>query len=118
VNSTEYDMDASPFIENERTYTPVRFLAQALGVKDESLVWDPEKKTITMVSDRGAKLELTIGSSKMKVLFGSPDPLTIYMGVEPVIRDGRTYLPARFIADQFGYKVSWEADTQTVILKK
>lgn len=37
------------------------------------------------------------------------------MDVSPVVRDGRIYLPARFVAEAFGYKVSWDPATATIL---
>jgi hypothetical protein len=36
------------------------------------------------------------------------------IAAKTVIRDGRTYLPAKYVAEALGYTVSWDAATQTV----
>jgi hypothetical protein len=63
-------------------------------------------------------VELTIGSTAMEWNYFLGDtawtPKTIQMEVAPVILDGRTYLPARYIAEAFGLKVSWGAAAQTI----
>lgn len=33
----------------------------------------------------------------------------------PLVYDGRTYLPARYIADKAGVNVNWDSETQTVV---
>lgn len=43
VNNIKKDLDVSPFIENDRTYVPVRFVAEALG---KVVNWKDEDKTI------------------------------------------------------------------------
>lgn len=40
------------------------------------------------------------------------------MDVKPQVVEGRTMLPIRFIAEAFGYKVSWEDLTQKVTIEK
>jgi cobalamin biosynthesis protein CobT len=40
------------------------------------------------------------------------------MDTAAVIKDSRTYAPVRFIAESFGYKVGWDAETSTVTLDK
>jgi hypothetical protein len=30
------------------------------------------------------------------------------MDVAPVIKEGRTYLPARYVAEALGYRVDWD----------
>ncbi len=36
------------------------------------------------------------------------------MDVAPMIKNGRTYLSASYVAQAFGYTVAWNAGTQTV----
>lgn len=43
VNGKEVEIDCAPFIENGRTYAPVRFIAESLGATAE---WDNDKKQI------------------------------------------------------------------------
>lgn len=38
------------------------------------------------------------------------------MDVAPIIKNGRTMLPARFVAENLGAEVSWDAETQTVTI--
>ncbi len=40
------------------------------------------------------------------------------MDVTPIIRDGRTYLPARYVAECFGYQVTWNEAMQTLTIIK
>ncbi len=36
------------------------------------------------------------------------------LGIKPIVQNGRTLVPVRFIAEKFGAKVGWEDATQTV----
>ena len=45
VSGTKVQMDASAFIADGRTYTPVRFVAEQLGA---SVEWDEEARTVTI----------------------------------------------------------------------
>jgi len=45
VNGEEVALDSAAFIENDRTYTPVRFIAEALGA---TVGWDDATKTVTI----------------------------------------------------------------------
>ena len=38
------------------------------------------------------------------------------MDAAPVIRENRTYLPIRYVAEQFGYDVLWDGASRTVRL--
>lgn len=95
-------MDVAPFIENDRTYVPVRYLAYALGVADKDVAWDDKTKTVTLSMD-GTTLELKVGD---KTLYVNGKPQV--MDVAPLLRDGRVFLPARFVAEAFGFDVSWQ----------
>ena len=45
VNGKEIKLDAAAFIENDRTYTPIRFISENLGAKVD---WDPDTRDITI----------------------------------------------------------------------
>ena len=39
------------------------------------------------------------------------------MDTTPVIKDGRTYAPLRYMVQSFGYDVGWDKETSTVTVK-
>ena len=45
VNGKTVTLDSPAFIENSRTYTPVRFVAEALGAE---VAWDAVNKVVTI----------------------------------------------------------------------
>lgn len=102
-------MDTAPFIKDSRTFVPVRFLGNALGVSDSNITWDNNARKATLQGK--SKLELTIGS-KMMLKNGQKSE----MDVAPLIANpGRTMLPARYVAEGLGFKVDWDAESQLVI---
>jgi hypothetical protein len=106
-------MDVAPFIENGRVYVPVRYLAGAVGVHDDLIVWDGENGIVTLTRpDQNVKVGIKLGE---KVLFRNDDG--ILMDVPPLLVDDRVFLPARYIAESFGYSVDWDG-TGTVVIKK
>lgn len=42
----------------------------------------------------------------------------VYMDAPAFIADGRTYTPARFVAENLGAKVTWDALAETVTIEK
>jgi len=88
---------------------PVRYLGEALGAE---VRWENDTQTVLLVKDNVTG-ELVVGSRNIKI-----GGKTNQMDVVPVIRDNRTYLPARYVAEAFGYKVSWDAATQLVSVEK
>jgi hypothetical protein len=106
-------MDVAPFIQNDRTFVPVRFLGNALGIDNNSITWDSGAQTVTLAK-AGVTVKLTVGSN---TLYVNSQP--VEMDVAPVIREypaWRVYLPARFVAEAFGYAVDWNAAAQSVLI--
>lgn len=110
VGADEKTMDVAPYIKNGRTYLPVRYVAEALGVTSENILWDGATNKVTLL--KGDKVvQLTIGSKAMLV-----NGVSISMDVPAEITSGRTMLPFRFIAQALGATVGWDEATQTVTL--
>ncbi|MFU0783809.1 MAG: hypothetical protein ACFWT2_12105 [Thermoanaerobacterium thermosaccharolyticum] len=101
-------MDAATFIQNGRTYVPLRYLGLALGVNENNIQWDSTSQTATL-SMNGTTLKFIIG----KTTYYTNNQANS-MDVAPIVKNGRTYLPARYVAEAFGYKVNWNGDTQAV----
>jgi hypothetical protein len=110
VNGIEYTMDVAPYVKDGRTYLPVRFVAQALGVADSNILWDNATQKVTLIKG-GTVVQLTIGSNVMLV-----NGAAITMDVPAEITSDRTMLPFRFIAQAFGATVGWDEATQTVTM--
>ena len=65
------------------------------------------------VTDYFEGITLTIGSNNAKAF---NEDVTI--DAAPIVRNGRTMLPARFVAEQLGAEVLWDDATQTVTINK
>ena len=106
--AVEKTMDVAPYIKDGRTYLPVRFVADALGVTEDNIIWDPVNATVTIFKgDRIA--QMTIGS---KILLVNGVQLT--MDAAPEIVSGRTMLPVRWMAQALGATIEWDPETQQV----
>lgn len=93
--------DAAPVIRNDRTLVPIRIITEALGGKVD---WNGATKEVTLsINDK--EIKMTIGKTLEKY------------GVAPVIIDGRTFVPVRFVADELGAEVAWDEVTKTVTIK-
>ncbi|HUW63572.1 MAG TPA: copper amine oxidase N-terminal domain-containing protein [Spirochaetia bacterium] len=101
VNGQTLTMDLAPFVDpaTGRTYVPVRYLAGALGAQ---VAWDAANQTITLTMP-GSVVVLTIGSSVLVV-----NGQALSMDATPqIVPPGRTVLPARWVAEAFGFTVNW-----------
>ena len=93
--------DAAPVIRNDRTLGPIRIITEALGGKVD---WNGATKEVTLsINDK--EIKMTIGKTLEKY------------GVAPVIIDGRTFVPVRFVADELGANVVWDDATKIVTIK-
>lgn len=105
-----HEMDAVPFIEGGRTFVPVRYLALALGVAESGISFSPSARTVTLRKD-GVTVTLAVGGTVMYIN-GRPRQ----MDVAPAVRNGRTYLPARYVAEAFGYRADWNESRKEVLI--
>jgi len=98
--------DTGPFTDsNGRTLVPVRVVAEAMGCDVD---WDSATNTVILTRGR-LVAELTIGKKEVSVLGARRT-----MNTAAIIRDRRTFVPVRFVAEAFGAVVIWENDTRTV----
>ncbi len=94
--------DAAPVIRNNRTLVPIRFITEALGGE---VKWNEAAKEVILVID-GKEIRMRIGETLEKY------------GVAPMIIDGRTYVPVRFVADELHAAVVWNEAAKTVTITK
>ena len=99
-----------PYIKNGRTLLPVRAVFEAMG---GNVGWDGTNQVVTLELDN-TTLFLKIGSNTAwdnKGEFYSMD-------VGPVVNNGRTMLPIRFVVEYFNGDVDWDNSTETVTIIK
>lgn len=102
------NFDALPYIVNQRTIVPVRFLMEAL---DAEVSWDGSLKKVT-VTGAGIKMELFVGST---TAYLNGKKVELDVGAE--LRYDRVFVPLRFVSENMGLNVDWDGKNKTVILK-
>ena len=103
-------MDVAPYISDGRTFMPLRYVALAIGVAEQNIIWDASAQTVTLM--KGDKVvQVKIGSTTMLV-----NGVAVTMDVAPEIKDGRTMLPLRFLGNAFGVTTTWDAATNTATI--
>ena len=100
-------LDTPPISIDDRTLVPLRGIFTAMGVE---VTWNPHTLEISAVRD-DITISLTVGSNIL-VRNGQ----NIQLEVPATVRDGRTFVPARAIAESFGAGVHWDATTRTVVI--
>ena len=112
VNDNPQEIDVVPQIVEGRTLLPIRWIAEPLGAE---VGWDGNERKVT-VTLKDTKIELWIGKNIAKVN-GINTPIdSNNPKVVPMIINGRTMLPVRFIAENLGCKVDWDSNTRTVTI--
>ncbi|MBT9165286.1 MAG: hypothetical protein DDT23_01301 [candidate division WS2 bacterium] len=110
LNSFPFTMDSSPIIKDGRTFLPVRYVAEPLGA---NISWDNHTKKVTITLEPTV-LELWVGKPVARVN-GKDTPIDSQNSrVVPIIINGRTLLPLRFISETLGAQVLWNERDRTI----
>ena len=107
VNGALKKLDVAPIVLNGSTYVPVRVVLDAFG--GEAL-WNGPAQTVTIM--RGERFLEMIVNQKAFVRNGS----RLASDVAPIIRQGRTLVPLRFVSEQLGLTVKWEQNTKSITI--
>ena len=105
LNGEWMHFDVAPVLENDRTLVPFRAIFEALGC---TVTWDDENQT-AIGKRNGAVIKLPIGSEKVSV-----SGKYVVLDQPAILKDGRTLVPLRFVAEALGAQVKWTDATQTV----
>lgn len=105
VNGVGLSTEIPPLVVSGRTMVPMRTICEALGA---DVVWDQRSKT-AIVEKSGNVVRLTVGSAK-----ATKNGIPVELDVPAMLVEGRALVPARFIAEAFGARVSWQGSTGTV----
>lgn len=108
INGESLNFEVSPRIEEGTTLVPFRAIFEKLGLKVDYIDLGATGQII-----KGSKAGLTIS-----MFIGSKDVLVndhnMTLEKPPVIIDGNTMVPLRFVGEVTGNTVTWNGETQTV----
>jgi len=110
-DSSAYMMDVAPIIIEERTFLPIRYVAEAL---DAEVEWLEEEKQVNISRDN---LNVSLWIDKpWATVNGEADFIDPQnQKVSPtLVPPGRTMLPIRFIAESLDCQVEWEEHAREV----
>lgn len=105
INGEAKKMDAKPFIKNDRTLVPLRFIVEAIGGE---VNWDNDNRLVT-VNSKGKTIELPIDSKTIKI-----DGKDVSIDQAAIIKGDRTFVPIRFIAENLDMVVNYINDTREI----
>lgn len=101
--------DVAPIIRNDRTMLPARFVAENLGA---TISWDAGERKVTITTE-GKEITLFIDSDTAYV-----NGEEIKLDSPAFIENDRTYTPVRFISENLGANVGWNAEQRKVTISK
>ncbi len=107
LDGKETALDVAPVIKNDRTMVPVRFIGELFGASFE---WDNEARKVSFILD-GTNIELYIDRKNATV-----NNKTIELDTAPVIVDGRTLVPLRFVGEQMQASFTWDGEQRAVTI--
>lgn len=106
-NGVTGTMDTAPQLVNNRTYLPLRYVGEAMGAEFK---WDNTEKKATYIKGNTV-IELWIGKTVITV---NGKKLTVDSA--PVITNGRTMVPIRFIMENLGAELKWNNTEKKVTI--
>jgi hypothetical protein len=107
VNDVVQEIDVAPVIVNNRTLVPLRFISEALGA---SVLWDNSTKNVTVINNK-RWIDLWPGEDMMVV-----DGKAVDLDVPPQLKNNRTMLPLRAIAESLDLQVQWDPKSRRITL--
>ncbi len=116
-DSQRLAMETAPEIASSRMFLLVKYVADEIGA---AINWEPITKTAIIATLDGVVLEIQVGNPMARIngVKKQIDPNN--PAVVAYIKNSRTLLPMRFVAENLGAKrpedVKWQEDTKTVVL--
>jgi len=100
------EIDTSIFINNGRTMVPVRFIGENFGFevtwKDGEVILENDKNEIRLYI---GKNEIFVNGNNIKI------------DSSPILKDGRTFLPIRYISEALNLIVNWNEQKKEVTIE-
>ena len=113
VPAEEIEMDVAAFIDNDRTYLPLRFVGESMGFK---VTWD-EANRVAILKNKDKEVKIAVDSNVFYV-----NGERFESDVKPMIKNSRTMIPvgnfARAIGLQDGKDIFWDGVSREVTIKQ
>lgn len=108
-NGKQVWFDTQPIVQNGTTLVPLRAIFEELGMM---VSWNAETQTVT--AEKGdVYITLTVGQTA-----AAKNGEEILLNAPPVLQDGRTLVPVRFIAESLGLTVDWDEGQKQVLIRE
>ena len=100
-------MEEKPFVQCGRALVPIRAISSALKAE---VTWDA--KTSSALITRGDD-SITLYLNKKEATVNGK---TVALEIAPVLKNGRLFLPLRFVSEQLKAEVNWQEEGKIVLI--
>lgn len=131
VNGIITPLDVAPEIINNRTFLPLRAISESIDkevfydnglivISDQEITYDENdvNQLITKFSENKSEINevlvLLVGSNQTFINGNKQTIDSNNSNIKPIIKNNRTLVPVRYIAQSFGANVEWDQKTKTV----
>jgi len=110
LNNVPYQLEIPPVVVNGTTFLPVRFVAEE--ILGAAVNWDPTTKSIGVIK-KDIGVQLFLGSGQASV-----GGQVTELGTPPFLKDGRTLVPLRFLAENLNMSIAYKAADKTITIEE
>ena len=107
INNKKVETPDAPYIKEERTLVPLRLISENLGINVD---WDNTNRQVVLKKSSG---DILLPIQKDYYLVNGQRVSTEISGE---IKNDRTFVPVRLIAELFDRNVGWDNNTKTVLI--
>ncbi len=107
VRGKETAMSVPPFTINGRAMIPLRFIGEALQA---DVTWSEAEQKVTLEL-QGKKAQLWVNRTEAIL-----DGKTTALDFPPMVLNGATLVPLRFVGEFFGYRVEYDGATEKIAI--
>ncbi|KNY29456.1 copper amine oxidase N-terminal domain-containing protein [Pseudobacteroides cellulosolvens] len=112
IHGNIIDFSDVPIIKNGKTLLPLRQALTSLGIQndDKHIIWNSSERSVTASNDK-TKVYIKTNS-----LIGYINNVKTDLDAAPVIYNGKTYIPIRFIAKSFNKQITWDNKSKSIFI--
>lgn len=109
IDGSTHELDVEPFVTQNTLVVPLRAVSEALGA---TVNYDSKTRSIDiLLGDKQVIMQINL---KVMIVNGEK----VNLAVAPLIKNARTFIPFRAIAEAFGCDVKWASETKEVVITR
>lgn len=107
VGDRAYALEAAPFIDEGRTYVPLRFVSEQLNA---GVNWNSGTRE-AVITQNDKTIRWTVGNNQVVV-----NDTTAINDAPLLMKNGKAFVPVRFISEQFNTTVGYIGSSKTILI--